>query len=117
MADKRLEGRALHDYFSNVVGATAADSDMAWNKPPKELTGPMAKVPEILDCYQVDDCGAPGSVWQAYNAVTRHATHGHNLVKKGKRASDASRLRSILISKDGANYTRKAFELASEIAA
>lgn len=47
----------------------------------KELTGvgkpsAEAKVVQAIGAeYMKDDCGAPGSVWQAYNAVTRYLTH------------------------------------------
>lgn len=75
MPTKALQGRALVEFFGQSIGATPEEVDQAWVMPTEELTGKAAKVPEIIECYMQDDCGAEGSVWQAYNAVTRYESH------------------------------------------
>ncbi len=75
MVQKELTGMALAKYFGQSVGLEGQLLDLAINAPANSLKGDAGKVPEILECYQTDDCGAKGSVWHAYNAVTRYETH------------------------------------------
>jgi hypothetical protein len=109
MVGKPLGGKALVEYFGESVGATKEDVERAWVSEPKDLTGAAARIPEIVECYQSDDCGAPGSVWQAYNAVTRYETH-----KVGRTVE--SRTRRMLLG-SGNEVASNAFEVASRIAA
>ncbi len=87
MIERPLGGRALVEYVGASLGATPEEVDRAWVMPADELTGTAARIPEVLECYQVDTCDAEGTVWQAYNAVTRHQTHkvGHNDLTRARR--------------------------------
>ncbi len=110
MVTKPLTGRSLLEYFGAAVGASKEETDMAITvMNPKELKGTAALIPEIAQCYMVDDCGAPGTVWQAYNAVTRYETHrhGHN---------PETRQRRMLLGA-GSNVANNAFQEAARIAA
>ncbi len=109
MTTTPIAGRALAQYFGEAVGATEEEMTRAWVTPPEELKGTAAKIPAILDCYQTDDGGAPGTVWQAYNAVTRYETHhdGRN---------EASRARRMLMGAGDA-VAHNAFTLAARLAA
>lgn len=109
MVSAPIKGRALAQYFGEAVGASPEDIDRAWVTEPSELSGTAAKIPEILECYQADDGGAPGSVWQAYNAVTRYETH-----KDGR--TEASRTRRMLMG-EGNNIAHRAYTLAAQLAA
>jgi hypothetical protein len=104
-----IKGRALAEYFGESLGATKEEIDKAWVMPREELTGTAGRIPEVLDCYAVDDCGAPGTVWQAYNAVTRYETH-----KNGR--SVETRQRRMLLGA-GSEVSGNAFSLAARLAA
>lgn len=109
MADKQLSAKALVDYVGASIGATAEECDMAYVTPPDELGGTASRIPDVIDCYRADDCGSEGSVWQAYNAVTRYTTH-----KYGK--SDASRMRSVMMGQS-AVINQRAWSLAAQLTA
>lgn len=111
MLSKPLQGRALVEYFGDSVGASKEEKDAAWITAPEELRGTAARIPEVVECYQSDDCGAGGSVWQAYNAVTRYTTH-----KAGR--SDVTRLRNILDPKGtNAAINSRAWDKAVQLTA
>ncbi len=99
MTGKSLSGRALAEYFGESVGATKAEIDQAWIAPPEDLRGTASKIPEVLECYAADDAGAAGTVWQAYNAVTRYGTH-----KSGR--NEANRQRTMLMGAGGVMAAR-----------
>lgn len=93
MADYRI-GDKLLPYIARAIGS--ADTAMTVNAymnpgvadgEHKSLANTMVKV---LGSYQADDCGAPDSLWRAYNAVTRHYTH-----HAGR--TEASRMRRALV--------------------
>ncbi len=97
------------EYFGEAIGASQEEIAQAWVSEAKDLTGKAQVIPKIVDCYQKDDAGSPGSVWQAYNAVTRYETHhdGRN---------EASRTRRMLLGAGDA-VAHNAFSLAARLAA
>lgn len=97
-------GRSLHNYFGEVAGCTKEQSELAWVTPAEDLRGNAAHIPEILECYQEDNAGAEGTVWHAYNAVTRYETH-----KAGRSAE--SRHRRMLLG-TGNQVVANAWDLA-----
>ena len=99
-----LSGRGLVEYVGKVMKADKADLEKAWVAPKEECTGNAARIHEVLECYAVDDCGAPGKVWQAFNAITRYQTH-----KAGR--TEASRQRTMLLG-TGNDVARRAWDLA-----
>ncbi len=101
--------KALTAFFGECIGATPEEIDRAYITEPKELRGREAHIPEILDCYLADDAGAEGSVWQAYNAVTRHQTH-----VAGR--TEATRQRSMLLGAGG-KVVAHAWDVAARLAA
>jgi hypothetical protein len=109
MLDKRLVGRPLYDYFGKAIGVEQEQVDMAWVSSPEDIRGPASAIPDILVCHAEDNGGAEGTVWHAYNAVTRYETHkhGHNA---------ASRQRRMLLGA-GAGVANRAFDIAAELAA
>jgi hypothetical protein len=109
MTQVELSGRPLVQYLGEAIGASQTDVDAVWITPPDELRGVAGKIADVIDCYQVDDCGAEGTVWQAYNAVTRYETH-----KDGR--TPESRQRRMLLGA-GSNVAANAWTLASKIAA
>lgn len=109
MLSVTMKGRALAEYFGESIGASKEEIDQAWVMPEKDLRGKAAKIPEILECYAADDCGAEGTVWQAYNAVTRYETH-----KEGRSAE--TRQRRMLLG-PGSTVANRAWELAAQAAA
>jgi hypothetical protein len=111
MPAKKLGGRDLYNYFGGSLGADEAEVHTSWDTVRKgePVKGTMAKVPEILECYESDDCGAGGSVWQAYNAVTMYETH-----KDGRTPERRQRNMLFQAGKDVAN---RAFGLAARLAA
>ncbi len=109
MTSTRIKGKMLVEYFGEVMGASKEEIDLAWVSEPKLLTGKAARIPDIVECYQVDDGGAPGTVWQAYNAVTRYETHHDG-------RTEASRTRRMLLG-DGERIAHNAFSLAAKMAA
>ncbi len=109
MTGTPITGKALCQYFGEAIGASPEDIDRAWVSEPKLLTGKAAVIPEIVECYQVDDGGAPGTVWQAYNAVTRYETHHDG-------RTEASRTRRMLMGAGG-QTAHHAFSLAAKLAA
>lgn len=104
-----IAGRTLAEYFGVSVGLTTEQVDLALTMPKDGIKGPASKIADILECYEADDCGAPGTVWQAYNAVTRYETHvaGRN---------DATRQRRMLLG-SGAGVVANAWHEASRLAA
>ncbi len=109
MTEKPLTGQALLSYFGEAIGCSKEEIAMAIVEEPEKLIGKAAKIPEILDCYRVDSAGAEGTVWQAYNAVTRYETHhdGRN---------EATRQKRMLLG-DGSKIANHAWALAAKIAA
>ncbi len=107
MTTKLLGGRNLHNYIGQSLGCTDAEIVEAYVKPTEDLRRNAAKIPEVLDCYLEDDCGAPGTVWQAFNAVTRYESH-----HTGRTVE--SRLRRNLLG-PGQSVASKAFELAVSV--
>ena len=106
MANKEMGPRALLDFVGYALGASDEDCDKAWVSAPEDLTGLSERIPQVLECWQNDECGAPGTVWQALNAVATYTTH-----VAGRNAP--SRLRSALL---GANsqVLARAWRAASE---
>lgn len=109
MLNVPLAGKERHMFFGEAIGASREESEQAWVMPPDELIGRAAKIPEVLDCYLEDNAGAEGSVWQAYNAVTRYETH-----KDGR--TPESRARRMLLGSGGATANR-AWGLAASLVA
>lgn len=109
MVGSKLTGRALVEYFGQSLGMSDTDIQHAWTIPKEDLVGPAKRIPEVFDCYMVDDCGAEGTVWQAYNAVTRYETH-----QAGRTAE--TRQRRMLLG-PGSDVANNAFDLASKVAA
>jgi len=105
---RMLQGKPLVDYFAESIGASKEDADKAWVSLPDELSGKAAELPAVLECWQNDDCGAPGTVWQAFNAVTRYETHKH-----GKTAE--SRHRRMLLG-SGSAVAENAWRVAAGMA-
>lgn len=66
-------------------------------------------IPGLIDSETVDDGGAPGTVWQAYNAVTRYETHHDG-------RTEASRTRRMLMGA-GNTVAHNAFTVAARLAA
>ncbi len=109
MTTKPLVRRELGQYFAEVIGATEAELDMSRTMPRAALRGNSAKIVDLAECYTVDDAGAPGTVWQAFSAVTRYETH-HN----GR--TEASRNRRMLLGA-GDTVAHQAFTIAAQLAA
>ncbi len=109
MTTTPIAGRELGAYFAEVIGASEAELDTVRTLDRAKLVGKAAQVADIVDCYRVDDGGAPGTVWQAYNAVTRYETHhdGRN---------EASRTRRMLMGAGNA-VAHQAFTVAARLAA
>ncbi len=108
MTTTPLKGRALAEYFGEAIGATKEEIDQSWVTPKEDLRGTAAKLPDVIDCYAADDCGAEGTVWQAYNAVTRYGTH-----KNGR--SEANRQRTMLMGA-GQTMAARAWDAARSLA-
>lgn len=108
MVDRPMKGRALVEYVGEVIQATPADVDVAWTTFPEDCQGDAKRIHDVIGCYAVDDCGAEGTVWQAYNAVTRYQTH-----KAGR--NEATRQRSMLLGA-GSAMANRAWELAARVA-
>lgn len=113
MGERMLTAKATLDYIGQSIGVTQADVERAYVSTSEELhaggpsdAGPR-RILDVIDCYKQDNCGAEGSVWHAYNAVTRYTTH-----KYGK--NDASRMRSVMMGQ-GAAVNARAWQLASNI--
>lgn len=115
MGDKLLGPKATFDYIGESIGVPQEAVEKAYVSTPEELEaggGEAAnarKILDVIDCYQVDDCGAEGSVWHAYNAVTRYTSH-----KYGK--NEATRMRSVMMGQS-ATINQRAWNLASELTA
>ncbi len=107
MLGKPLADRPLLGYFADAIGASKEDADRAWITPADELRGKAGALADVIECYQADDAGAPGTVWQAYNAVTRYETH-----KYGKSAE--SRQRRMLLG-SGSTVANRALQLAAAL--
>lgn len=109
MTARPIRGRELGSYFAEAIGATPEELQLAWGSDPSELKGSPLKLTEIAKCYREDDAGAPGTVWQALNAVTRYETHhdGRN---------EASRTRRMLLGA-GDVVAQNAFTMAARLAA
>ena len=109
MTEKPLTGKPLYEYFGQAIGLEKAHVEQAWVTPAEDLKGAARAIPDVLDCYAADDAGAPSTVWQAYNAVTRYETHkhGHN---------PETRARRMLLGA-GAKTANDAFDQARRIVA
>jgi hypothetical protein len=109
MTTKSLTGRALAEYVGEAVGASKEDVDQAWVMPEEDRRGKATLIGEVIDCYAQDDCGAPDTIWQAYNAVTRWGTHVHG-------RSEATRNKAMLLG-EGSKLANRAWELAARMVA
>jgi hypothetical protein len=106
MLSAPMTGRPLLEYVGNVFGATREEVEQAWVAPKEDCRANAARIHEVIECHAVDDCGAPGTVWQAYNAVTRYQTH-----KAGR--NEANRTRTMLLG-TGNQVAQKAWEMAAK---
>lgn len=109
MTTKAVSGKALGMYFAEAIGASYEELDKAWSTDSVALSGNPLKLVELSKCYRADDAGAPGTVWQALNAVTRYETHhdGRN---------EATRTRRMLLGA-GEAVAHKAFTMAAMLVA
>lgn len=109
MTEKSLRGQNLMQYFAQCAGANESELMQAMVLPVKELTGPAARIPDILDCYAAEQDAGGDTVWRAYNAVTRYMTHrqGHK---------EETRQRRMLLGA-GSDAANQAWEYAAQIAA
>lgn len=90
MAQKPLEsGGALLEYWGRSIGVKAeeAASLERWDGE-ADLTPGQKHLQAVLGEYREDATPAPGTVWQAYNAVTRYLTHtvGRSAATRQRRA-------------------------------
>jgi hypothetical protein len=81
---------------------------MGWNGT-DDLSSEAKQLQQVLGCYREDPTNAPGTVWQAYNAVTRYLTHN-----VGRNAATRSR-RALMGTYD--QLQQKAFEEGTRLAA
>lgn len=103
LLSKQVTGpKSLAEYFGASLGLTPQAVETAWVDPAG--TGPAKQIAEVLDCYLQDDCGAPDTMWQAYNAVTRYQTHNHG-------RNEATRQRANLLG-TGNTVINRALSLA-----
>lgn len=109
MADKPMPVAMLPEFYGEILGMSKDEVELSRTLPREDLTGKLSYIPEILDCYAVDDANAPGTVWHAYNAFTRHETH-----KVGR--NEATRQRRMLLG-SGDVAVRRAFDVAARMAA
>jgi len=107
MTGTTLQGRALVEYVGQVIQASQEDVERAWVAPKEECRGNAARIHEVIECHAVDDCNAPGTVYHAYNALTRWQSHhaGRN---------EATRTRSMLLGA-GSNTAARAWETAARM--
>lgn len=96
--------RDVFGFFGRSLGCTPAEIDKAFGEGLHKVSGNPARIGDIIDCYRIDDCGAPGSVWQAYNAVTRYETH-----QAGR--TEANRMRRVLLG-EGGTVNKRAWQEA-----
>lgn len=106
MTGKPLGGRKLLDYFSQSLGVENAITvvDDLW-RDPNNIKGEGKRIKEVLYSYREDETEAPGTVWQAFNGVTRYVSHvqGRN---------DATRSARALLG-PGQDIAARAFQLAA----
>lgn len=89
LVERKIGGKALLQYFASSLAISEPEKvveELYQNK--EDPKGQARIVRDVLGCYRKDDCGAPGSVWQAFNAVTRYTTHaaGRNAATRSARA-------------------------------
>lgn len=77
MTARKLTGKNLLTYFARSIGAKDDHAEVVDSiyRNPKEVKGKASIVKDIVMAYREDDCGAPSSVWHAFNGVTRYVTH------------------------------------------
>jgi len=100
----------LGQYVGNVLQASTQDMHTYRDMPKDSVTGIPAMMHDVIDCIEVQDTDAEGSVWQAYNAVTRYTTH------KACRTRETA-LRQSLLGGKGALLNQRAFREAARLAA
>lgn len=105
MVRKKLPGKDLLLYWAEVLSIKSPDEVISnMYAKPGEIVGDGRTLQNVLGCYRQDDCGAPGSMWHAFNAITRYVTH----VQGRSRAVRSAR--ALLGS--GQTIIAKAFKLA-----
>jgi hypothetical protein len=94
MAENSVGGRNLLAYFARSFGMVDPDKSVneLWTAP-SEAKGDAGILKKVLHAYREDDCGAPGSIWQAYNAMTRYLSHEAG-------TSPATRAARVLLGSD-----------------
>jgi hypothetical protein len=89
LTTRKIGGRALLEYFAHslAIPNVPAVIDHLYEKK-EDCKGLARNVRAVMGCYRNDDCGAPGTAWQAFNAVTRYVTHeaGRNAATRSARA-------------------------------
>lgn len=110
MRDVRLPtGEPLYRYWAAAMGCNDPKL-IAEECTGKSVTGKLSSeaksVQAIGASYMADDCGAPGTLWHAYNAVTRHLTHGS---LRETETGAARRLQRALLG-PGKEFTSAFFE-------
>lgn len=113
MLKRSIGGQGLVNYWTHsLFGPEKADivtKELFEAKPEEKLSAAAKQVKGVLAAYRGDDCGAPGSVWQAYNAITSYITHAH-----GRTA--AARGKNALISNSTNKVLDSAYTAATRIA-
>ncbi len=108
MVDRQLQGRGLLAFFASSLALSEESVDELLSN--KEKPSQDAKALQVvLSCHREDQTNAPGSVWHAYNAVTRYLTHqaGRNGATRSARA---------LLGGAGVGFMQKvAFEEAAKL--
>lgn len=94
MRDVTVKGLDLLGFFATAIGAEPSAVEEVWTlgKTPEKLRGHAKVIRAIVEDYRADATDAPGSLWQAYNGITRWTTH-----TAGR--SEARRSEAILGSK------------------
>lgn len=92
-------------YIGNVFGHTTEVIDQARTIPRGDLRGEAKRVWDVIDCIKADPTLEQGTVWAAYNGVTRYETHTN-----GRQA--ATRMRNALLG-PGQKASQRAYALAA----
>lgn len=89
MTDKAMNGEDILFYWQNALGLKTNPGRelISWNGT-VPLSSEAKVLQTVLGDYREDPTQAPGTVWQAYNAVTRYLTHtaGRNAATRQRRA-------------------------------
>lgn len=90
LTTKMIAGRELLAYFGRSLGMENPEKAIItlMEEKEKEYKGDAKTLRDVLRCYREDNCGAPGTAWHAFNAVTRYITHdqGRNAATRSARA-------------------------------